>query len=335
MTKSAQRAVLAAALLVASACGASPPAIPLPLHQIADAALGSPTRRFDYASLDPASGRMFIADLAGGRVLVFDVRTNTLVKAIPGIGGAHGVLAVPERGRVYASATATDELVAIDMEMLAVVARSPAGRYPDGIAWAPKVGKLYVSDEHGQTVGVVDAATHRLLTKVAVGGDVGNTQYDAADGLIYSAEQSTNELVAIDPARDVVTGRWPLAGCRGSHGVQLDSSRQLAYVACEDNARLLTFSLAAHKVIDAQAVGDEPDVMAADFGLARLYVASESGVVTMFDISSATPRKVGQAKLADNAHVVAVDPATHRVYFPLRSLLGTPVLRIMAPNVAQ
>lgn len=335
MTKSVLRAALAAALLIASACSASPPAIPLPLHQVADVPLGQTTRRFDYASLDPARGRLFIADLAGGRVLVVNVRTNTLVRAIPGIGGAHAVLTVPGRGRVYASATATDQLVAIDMETLAVAARSPAGHYPDGIAWAPKVGKLYVSDEHGQTVGVVDAATHRLLTKIPVGGDVGNTQYDAADGLIYSAEQSTNALVAIDPARDVVVGRWALAGCRGSHGVQLDPSRQLAYVAFEDNARLLTFSLAEHKVIDNQAIGDEPDVMAADFGLARLYVASESGVVTMFDIGSAMERKVGQAKLADNAHVVAVDPATHRVYFPLRSLLGTPVLRTMMPEIVR
>lgn len=331
MTRLVTGGLLAAALCAASGCNASPPALPLPLHQIADVPLGKSTRRFDYASLDPASGRLFIADLAGGRVLVVDVRTDTLVKAISGIAGAHGVLAVPERGRVYASATATDELVAIDMKTLAIVARSPAGHYPDGIAWAPKVGKLYVSDERGQTVGVVDAITHKLVTKIPVGGDVGNTQYDETDGLIYSAEQSTNELVAIDPGRDVIVGRWALMGCRGSHGVQLDPSRQLAYVACEGNARMLTFSLAEHKVIDNQSVGDDPDVMAADFGLGRVYVASESGVVAIFDISTATPRKIGQAKLADNAHVVAVDPATHRVYFPLRSLRGTAVLRIMSP----
>lgn len=332
MIQSALAGALLAALLAASGCSASPATHPLPLFQIADVSLGNSTRRFDYAGLDPASGRLFIADLAGGRVLVVDIRTSKLIKAIPGIGGVHGVLAVPERGRVYASATATDELVAIDMTTLAVIARTSAGHYPDGIAWAPNVGKLYVSDEHGQTVGVIDAATHKLVTKIPIGGDVGNTQYDPTDGLIYSAEQSTNELVAIDPKRDSVVGRWALPGCRGSHGVQLDASRQLAYVACEDNARLLTFSLAAHKLVDTQLVGDDPDVMAADFALGRLYVASESGVVAVFDIGAKTPRKIGQAKLADNAHVVAVDPTTHRAYFPLRSLLGTSMLRIMAPT---
>ena len=51
---------------------------------------------------------------------------------------------------------------------------------------------------------MIDAATHRLLTTIPLGGDFGNTQYDVTDGMIYSAEQSTNELVAIDPARDVI-----------------------------------------------------------------------------------------------------------------------------------
>jgi hypothetical protein len=101
------------------------------------------------------------------------------------------------------------------MTTLAIVARAPARHYPDGIAWAPTVGKLDVSDEHGHTVAVIDAALHQLKTKIPLGGDVGNTQYDAADGLIYSAGQSTNELVAIDPVRDAVVGRWPLPGCRG------------------------------------------------------------------------------------------------------------------------
>lgn len=128
-----------------------PAAQPLPLSKIAEVPLGKSTRRLDYASLDPASSRLFIADLAGSRVLVVDIRTNTLIKTIPGIGGVHGVLAVPAIGRVYASATATDELVAINMTTLAIVSRAPAGYYPDGIAWAPSVGKLYVSDEHGQT----------------------------------------------------------------------------------------------------------------------------------------------------------------------------------------
>jgi DNA-binding beta-propeller fold protein YncE len=72
-------------------------------------------------------------------------------------------------------------------------------------------------------------------------------------------------------------------------------------------------------------------VVAFDPGLSRLYVAAESGVVAVFDEKGTSVQKQGQAKLASGAHTVAVDPATHRVFFPLESHGGHPVLRMMAP----
>lgn len=79
-------------------------------------------------------------------------------------------------------------------------------------------------------------------------------------------------------------------------------------------------------------MGQDPDVLAFDASLQRLYVASESGTVSVFTTSSAAPRKVGQGHLADAAHTVAVDQTTHRVYFPLQNVSGRPVLRVMEPR---
>jgi hypothetical protein len=44
--------------------------------------------------------------------------------------------------------------------------------------------------------------------------------------------------------------------------------------------------------------------------------------------------ELGRGFVGPNAHSVAVDPATHRVYFPLENLQGHPVLRIMQARVA-
>jgi DNA-binding beta-propeller fold protein YncE len=137
--------------------------------------------------------------------------------------------------------------------------------------------------------------------------------------------------VAIDPDKDVVVSRWPLPGCSENHGLLIDGSRRLAYIACQGNAKLLVFSLKAHTVLSAQPIGPNPDVLAADFTFHRLYVAGEAGVISAFDIATTMPRKIGEARLADNAHVVAVDPASHRVFFPLRNVAGRAVMRVMEP----
>jgi len=326
-------ALVAALALVSAGCNAAPgQSVPLPLKIIADVPIEHPSSRFDYESIDPTTGMLFIADLAGSRVLVFDTRANRFLKAIDGISKVHGVLAVPERGMIYASATGDDQLAAIDAKTFAVRARVPSGHYPDGIAWAPKQGKLYVSDEHGDTVAVIDAARNVLLTKIPVGGEVGNTQYDSADGMICSNVRTRGEMVVIDPATDREVRRIKVPGCDGNHGLLIDPTRQLAYVACEDNTRLVTLSLASRTMIDSQSVGSGPDVLAFDPALKRLYIAAESGPLTIFDVSAKKPVRIGEARLANNAHVVAVDPATYRVYFPLRDVGGRPVLRVLEPH---
>jgi DNA-binding beta-propeller fold protein YncE len=324
--------LLSAMLIAAGLAAGDAVGQPLPLTVVKDIPVGAPTGRFDYASLDPRTGLLFVADLAGGRVLVFDVRQDRLVKAIGDVAAAHGVLAVPELGRVYASATGDHETVAIDEASLRVTARSPSGRYPDGIAWDPRERKVYVSDETGGVVAVIDAARHRLLKTIPMGGEVGNTQYDPGSGLIYSNVQSRGDLVGIDPKTDLIVSRDRLAGCAGNHGLLIDAPRRLAFIACEDNARLIVFSLARHARLQEDTVGREPDVLAYDPRKGWLYVAGESGVVSLFQVRADRVGKIGEAFLADSAHVVAVDPATHQAFFPLRNVGGKAVLRVMAPR---
>lgn len=324
--------ILVMALSLGLGCFGRANSQPLPLKQVLDIPVDKATRRFDYASVDARRGLLFVADLAGGRVLVFDVRANRLVKAIDQVQGVHGVLAVPDLGRVYASATGVDEVVAIDEATLKITARTGGGHYPDGIAWDSSERKIYVSDEHGATVAVIDAVTNKLIRKIPVGGEVGNTQYDAASGLIYANVQTKDDLVGIDPKTDAIVSHAVLPGCQGNHGLLIDPKRRLAYIACEGNAKLVTYSLATKSIVVVQPIGPDPDVLALDLGLHRLYVAGEAGVVSVFDVSADRPAKIGQERLADNAHIVAVDPQTHRVFLPLRDVGGKPLLRVMEPK---
>ena len=56
--------------------------------------------------------------------LAFDVHTRKIVKTIPA-PGVHGVIAVPQLGRVFASATDAHEVMTIDAKTGAVLAAAP------------------------------------------------------------------------------------------------------------------------------------------------------------------------------------------------------------------
>ncbi len=79
-------------------------------------------------------------------------------------------------------------------------------------------------------------------------------------------------------------------------------------------------------------VGDDPDVLAFDRGLNRLYVSAESGIISVFDERGRNLEKIGEGFFAPQAHTIAVDSRTHRIYLPLESVGGKPALRIALPS---
>jgi len=209
--------------LLAVGCSGSAVAVrESPFRVVRDVPLSGGTSRFDYQSLDRQAHRLYVAHLGAGIVTVVDTEAGAVVGDVQNVPGAHGVLAVPELGRVFASATNARQVAVIDPVTLAVVARVMAGDYPDGLAYAPEVGKLYVSDEHGKADVVVDVESNQVVATVPLKGEAGNTQYDPASHQILVAVHS-GHLAVIDPTTDTLLDRYEIPGCGEPHGLSIES----------------------------------------------------------------------------------------------------------------
>ena len=302
-----------------------------PLRLLRELPLPGPANRFDYQSLDPLSGRLYINHMNAGRLVVFDVGTEKVVAEVPGLPRATGVLAVPSRHEVFVSAAGNHEVAVINDQTLAVTARIGGIEFPDGIAYVPGIDKVFVSDEDGAADIAFDARSNTKAATIALGGEAGNTHYDSVSRCILVAVQTRNQLVAIDPGTARIVARYDLPGADHPHGFAIDEPGRLAFISCEGNATLLVLDLRTMKVIATHAVGEGPDVVAWDAGWRRLYVASEGGVLNTFTVDGPVLHLLGEYR-APHAHTVAVDPRTHRVYLPLENVEGKPVLRILAPG---
>src|SRR3984893_5437019 len=257
----------------------------VPLKKVADIPMPGPAVRFDYQSLDSSEGRLYIAHMNADQLVVFDTKKREVVANLDGFSRVHGVWAVPELGRVYASVTGEHKVAAVDMKTLQTLARVGPINYPDGIAYAPGSQRIFVSDEHGNVDAVIDTKTNSLVTSIP-------------------------------------------------HGIALDQSGRLAFVVGEENHMLAVVDLNTMKVLATHPVGEDPDVLAFDPGLKRLYVSAESGDVFVFREDGKTLVYEGDISIP-HAHTVCVDPNTHLVYFPLENIDGHPLLRIMEPTTAQ
>ena len=300
------------------------------LRFVADVPLPGPPVRFDYQSLNTADGRLYIAHMNADELVVFDTRKREVVANLDGFRRVHGVLVVPELGRIFASATGDHQVQAVDQASLKTVARIGLIKYPDGLAYASSVQRVFVSDEHGNADAVIDATTNALVTSIALGGGAGNTVYDSVADRIYVAVHERNELVTIDPLRNRITARTELTALDDPHGIALDVEDRLAFVAGAGNSKLVVVDLKSMQVGPPLATGRHPDVLAFDTALKRLYVAAESGQIRVFQEANRALEPCGELRLP-HGHSVAVDSRTHLAYFPLEDLDGRPVLRILEP----
>jgi YVTN family beta-propeller protein len=301
------------------------------LKAVADVPLPGGTTRFDYQSLDPKTGRLYLSHMGDGNVVVFDTRTNKVLANIPGFPTVTGVLVVPALRSVYASVTRNHEVAVLDTEKLTVSKRIKDGKFPDGLAYSPETHKVFVSDEAGGVETVIDTQRNERVNTIEMGGEVGNTQYDPVSHLIYACVQTRNEFVEINPETNKIQARYHLSGGEHPHGFYIDDQNGKAYIACEGDNKLLVFDMKNHSVENVFPVADGPDVLAFDRGLKLLYVACESGAVSLFRYSSGKLERVGNANVGPNSHSVSVDSETHRAYFPLKNVNGSPILRIMTP----
>ena len=307
-----------------------PPDSP-PLRMVRDVPLPGPASRFDYQSFDPTTGRLYIAHMGAGQLIAFDTATGTVLGTVADLPSITGVLVVPNLSRVYVAVAGDHQIAVVDTRSLTVTDRFGAIGFPDGLDLAPRQQRVFVSDESGGGEVVIDMATKTVTTTIDIGGDAGNTHYDAGSGCMLVTVQTRDQLVAIDPATARIVGRYDMGEkCQSPHGFLVDVPNRRAFVTCEDNATMQVVDLTTMRVTATLPTGDGPDVLAFDSDWRRLYVASESGTISVFHEQGDKLQSDGTYQ-APHAHSIAVDPATHLVYLPLENVNGQPVLRIMTP----
>jgi hypothetical protein len=309
----------------------------LPLTMVADVPLPGAANRFDYQDIDPGTGQLVLAHMNASSVLITSLADGSVLKELTGIPTPRGVVAADDVGIIFVTSTSSDpRLVLIDNKSLTEIKRVPTGTAPDGVGWDPTHKIVGVSDQGDGAISLIADSGSGKRTQLKLGDETGNVVYDVPRGWFWitvNMPSPPDQLVAVDPVAAKVVSSIGLPGCDGAHGLRIHPDGKSALIACEGNDVFARVDLEGAHAIALGKTGAGADVMAIDPGLNWIYVAAESGDLVVFDIGQPGVVPVGHDKPGANSHSVSVDPATHRVFFPLQQgPNGTPVMRIMKPT---
>jgi YVTN family beta-propeller protein len=155
------------------------------------------------------------------RLLLALIATATSITAAAGVVAriplsvATAPCAAAAGGRfVWVSEYGAPYLVRIDAKTNKVVGKTRIGFGSCGLAYG--AGSMWVEDTSSSTISRVSVATGKRLKAIPVG----STPYDAtfAFGAAWTTAHGKGELERIDPTRNRVVGRWPLAQATGVLG---------------------------------------------------------------------------------------------------------------------
>jgi YVTN family beta-propeller protein len=156
-------------------------------------------------AITPDGKTILTADRDSNEVSVIDAATLKRIKGIKTGERPFGVTINQSGTRAYTANVGTDDISVLDLASGAEVGRVKVGHRPYAVALAQ--GRIFVTDQHGGTVSVIDEASLKLLKQIPVGGYPEGIQ-TSPDGLfVYVACWDANTLEKIDTATLTVVGK--------------------------------------------------------------------------------------------------------------------------------
>ena len=272
-----------------------------------------PVGSYPYVvAVDPATGTVYVTNIAADTVSVIEAATHAITATIPVGRQPFGVAVDPVTRTVYVADSINDTVSVIDAATRTVTATIPVGFYPFGVAVDPSTHTVYVTNNGGDdTVSVIDAATRAVTATIPVGSYPRGVAVDPAAGTVYVTNQGDSTVSVIDEATSAVTATIPVGSYPSA--VAVDPAAGTVYVANTLGGTVSVIDAATRAVTATIPVGSEPFGVAVDPAAGTVYVTNQ-GDSTVSVIDAATRAVTATIPVGSTPEGVAVDPTAHTAY---------------------
>jgi DNA-binding beta-propeller fold protein YncE len=282
---------------------------------------------WDYVTVDSAARRVYIP--RSTHIMVIDADSGKLVGDIQGMNGLHGVAVAPEFNRGFVTGNKTEQegtVYVFDLKTLMLTSSMKSNSIDtDSLIYDPSTKRVYVNNGDGMNLTVVDAATAKVVGKMAFNA---NPEAAAADGKgsIFQDYEDKGQVIEYDAKALTIKNKWPTPGCEAPVAMAMDKTNRRLYVGCRGKGPtapgvMIVMNADTGKIVASQPIGIGVDGDVFDPDTGNVYATcrdsgdGKSGATYIFHADS--PDKislVATVKTIYGARTVALDSKTHHIF---------------------
>ena len=239
--------------------------------------------------------------------------TYKLLKEIPIGGDARwDYSAVDSAGRRLYVSHGT-EVVVIDLDKEVVVGKITETPGVHGIAIAPELGRVFVSNGQENKASIVDAKTLQTLSKVDTGKNPDAILYEPGQKEVYTFNGRDQSATVFEAASGKVVATIPLSG--KPEFAAADPKAERVYCNIEDKNEVAVIDTKTHKVVATWPIapGEEASGLAFDMANHRLFLGC-GGSKLMVMMDSTNGKVLASVPIADGVDANSFDPATQLAF---------------------
>ena len=180
-----------------------------------------------------------------------------------------------------------------------------------GVAFAPKLGRGYISNGRANSVTVFDLKTQKKLGEVMTGANPDAILYDAFSNRVFTFNGRSADATAINAADNTVAGTIPLGG--KPEFAQADEKGAI-FVNIEDTSEIAVIDARELKVPRRWKLtpGEEPSGLAYDGKNKRLFSVCSNKLLAVSD--SVTGAVVATVAIGNGPDAVRFDSRTGLIF---------------------
>ncbi|WP_239000603.1 YncE family protein [Novosphingobium pentaromativorans] len=295
------------ALLMATAAAAS--TTPAVTGHIA-----GPDGGWDYASVDPAHDRLYVARSTS--VTVIDLPKGKALPSIGAIAHSHAVVPLPGTSTLMVTSGHDDSVRFLDTRSGRELGRTAVGKDPDGAFYSASLKLAVVMNAKAGTVSEIDPKAMKVVRTITLKPGLEYPQQGPGSSL-FANNEDENELETADLATGKPGKSIALTGCEAPSGLAYDARSGMLISAC-DNGKAAVVDARSRKLVKLLDIGQGPDAVILDAARRKAYIpCGRDGTLSIIALDGArAPRVTGAVKTEPGARTGALDPRTGKLYLP-------------------